>query len=216
VPAARVVEFRDKDSGQVIRISTDATGKPLVDDKGMASLETEGTGPPLQLDVFSTRFLVARDGRLLTNHHVAEPWWGDEELKQLLDKGAVAFASSYTAYFPTSSQGISAKVERISAQADLATLRLQSPAPPHAALLELDDRSEASVTGDPAVLIGYPTGIEGIERLLTKGRKLDPAFFFLWAALSPKNSADNFLRAPQRARGSGPKAVSSNLTPATN
>jgi CheY-like chemotaxis protein len=29
-----VVEFRDKDSGQLIRISTDATGKPLVDDKG--------------------------------------------------------------------------------------------------------------------------------------------------------------------------------------
>jgi S1-C subfamily serine protease/DNA-binding response OmpR family regulator len=157
-----VVEFRDKDSGQVIRISTDATGKPLVDDKGMVSLETEGTGPPLQLDVFGTGFLVARDGRLLTNHHVAEPWWGDEELKPLLDKGAVAFASSFTAYFPTSSQGIPAKVERISAQADLATLKLQSPAPPHTALVELDDRSEASVTGDPVVLIGYPTGIEGI------------------------------------------------------
>ncbi|HXM96506.1 MAG TPA: trypsin-like peptidase domain-containing protein [Candidatus Dormibacteraeota bacterium] len=157
-----VVEFRDKDSGQVIRISTDATGKPLVDDKGMVSLETDGTGPPLQLDVFGTGFLVARDGRLLTNHHVVEPWWGDEGLKQLLDKGAIAFASSYTAYFPASSQGISAKVERISTQADLATLKLQTQAPPHTALLELDERSEASVTGDPVVLIGYPTGIEGI------------------------------------------------------
>jgi serine protease Do len=28
--------------------------------------------------------------------------------------------------------------------------------------LELDDRGEASVTGDPVVLIGYPAGIEGI------------------------------------------------------
>jgi S1-C subfamily serine protease len=157
-----VVEFRDKDSGQVLRVAADATGKPLVDDKGMVSLETDGTGPPLQLDVFGTGFLVARDGRLLTNHHVVEPWWGDEELKQLLDKGATAFASSYTAYFPAGSQGIPAKVERISTQADLATLKLQTQAPPHTALLELDDRSEASVTGDPVVLIGYPTGIEGI------------------------------------------------------
>jgi S1-C subfamily serine protease len=157
-----VVEFRDKDSGQLIRISADAKGKPLVDDKGMISLETEGTGPPLQLDVFGTGFLVARDGRLLTNHHVVEPWWGDEGLKQLFDKGAIAFASSYTAYFPASSQGIPANVERISTQADLATLKLQAEAPPHTALLELDDRSEASVTGDPVVLIGYPTGIEGI------------------------------------------------------
>jgi S1-C subfamily serine protease len=29
-------------------------------------------------------------------------------------------------------------------------------------LLQLDDRSEASVTGEPVVLIGYPTGVEGI------------------------------------------------------
>ena len=157
-----VVEFRDKDSGQLIRISTDATGKPLVDDKGMVSLETEGTGPPLQLDVFGTGFLVARDGRLLTNHHVVEPWWGNEELQQLLDKGATAFASSYTAYFPGTSQGIAAKLDRISPHADLAVLKLRTPAPPHTTLLELDDRSEATVTGDPVVLIGYPTGIEGI------------------------------------------------------
>ncbi len=52
-----VVEFRDKDSGQVIRIVADATGKPLVDEKGMVSLETDGTGPPLQFDFFGTGFL---------------------------------------------------------------------------------------------------------------------------------------------------------------
>ena len=157
-----VVEFRDKESGQLILISTDATGKAQVDDKGMVSLGTEGTGPPLQLDIFGTGFLVARDGRLLTNHHVAEPWWGNEELKPLLDRGASAFAASYTAYFPGSSQGIAAKLDRTSPDADLATLKLLTPAPPHIAVLEVDDRREASVSGDPVVLIGYPTGIEGI------------------------------------------------------
>src|SRR5216683_3534787 len=157
-----VVEFRDKDSGQLILISSDAAGKPVVDDKGMVSLETEGTGPPLQVDAFGTGFLVAHDGRLLTNHHVAEPWWGDEDLKQLVDRGATAFAASYTAYFPGTSQGIAAKLDRISPDADLATLKLQTAEPPHTALLELDDRREASVSGDPVVLIGYPTGIEGI------------------------------------------------------
>jgi len=157
-----VVQFRDNDSGQLLRISTDATGKPQVDDKGMVSLETEGTGPPLQLDVFGTGFLVARDERLLANHHVAEPWCSNDELKSLLDRGASAFAASYTVYFPGTLRGIAAKLDRISAHADLATLKLQTPAPPHAALLELDERKEASVSGDPVVLIGYPTGIEGI------------------------------------------------------
>ena len=157
-----VVGFRDKDSGQLIRISTDATDKAGVDNKGMVSLGTGGAGPPLQLDVFGTGFLVARDGRLLTNHHVAEPWWSNENLKQLLDGGAVAYAVSYTAYFPGTLQGIAAKLDRISPLADLATLKLQAPAPPRTALVEFDDRSEASVTGDPVVLIGYPAGIEGI------------------------------------------------------
>src|SRR6266478_4821014 len=95
-----VVEFREKDSGQLIRISLDATGKPRIDSKGMVALELDGTGPPLEEDFFGTGFLVARDGRLLTNHHVVEPWWADEELKQLVEKGTVAFAASYTAYFP--------------------------------------------------------------------------------------------------------------------
>jgi S1-C subfamily serine protease len=157
-----VVEFREKESGQLIRISMDATGKPRIDSKGMVALELDGSGPPLQEDFFGTGFLVARDGRLLTNHHVVEPWWADEELKQLVERGTVVFAASYTAYFPGNSQGVAAKVDRISEKADLATLKLQTPAPPHTALLELDERNEATVTGDPVVLIGYPTGIDGI------------------------------------------------------
>jgi len=157
-----IVEFHDKDSGELIRISTDGSGKTAADDSGLVVLGTEGTGPPLQLDVFGTGFLVAADGRLLTNHHVVEPWWGSDELKHLLSQDASAFVVSYTAYFPGSVQGISAKLDRISTHADLATLKLQSAVPPRAALLQLDDRSGASVTGDPVVLIGYPTGIEGI------------------------------------------------------
>jgi S1-C subfamily serine protease len=157
-----VVEFLDKQSGKPIQIALDAMGKPQVDDQGMVQLDSGGAGPHLQIDVFGTGFLVRRDGRIITNHHVAEPWWNNEELKELLDRGAAAYVLSYNAYFPGSAEGISAKLDRISSQADVATLKLEAPPPPRATLLELDDRHEASVTGDPVVLIGYPTGIEGI------------------------------------------------------
>ncbi|HEY1423194.1 MAG TPA: trypsin-like peptidase domain-containing protein [Candidatus Acidoferrum sp.] len=157
-----VVEFLDKGSGKPILIAVDGLGKPMLDDKGNVSLDTEGSGPHLQLDVFGTGFLVRKDGRLLTNHHVAEPWWGNDELKTLIEHGASAYALSYTAYFPGDQKGISAKVDKISAQADVATLRLDGSLPPRSTLLDLDDRSEASVAGEAVVLIGYPTGIEGI------------------------------------------------------
>jgi S1-C subfamily serine protease/DNA-binding NarL/FixJ family response regulator len=157
-----VVEFLDTQSGRPIQVAVDNLGKPLVDDKGMVTLDEGGAGPHLQIDVFGTGFLVKRDGKLITNHHVAEPWWNNEELKQLLDHGATAYVLSYDAFFPGKAEGLRAKLDRISPQADVATLQLEAPLAPGAAVLELDDRTGAAVTGDPVVLIGYPTGIDGI------------------------------------------------------
>lgn len=156
-----VVEFQDKASGNPIRVVVDSQGKPQVDKNGMVQLDTEGTGPRLRVDIFGTGFLATRDGVLLTNHHVAEPWWKDDDMQQLIDHGAAAHVLSYQAYFPGRTQGIPAKLDRIGTDADIATLKLESP-PPNIAVLTLDPRSGASVTGDSVVLMGYPTGIEGI------------------------------------------------------
>ena len=157
-----VVGFVDKESGQPLQVAVDPNGKPLVDEKGMAQLGVGGRGPRLQIDAFGTGFLVKPDGTILTNHHVVEPWWHEDELKQLLDHGADPRVLSYEAYFPGKSAAIRAKLARISSEADVATLKLETPPPSHAELLELDARSEASVTGEPVVLMGYPTGVEGI------------------------------------------------------
>jgi S1-C subfamily serine protease/DNA-binding NarL/FixJ family response regulator len=157
-----VVEFLDKETGKPIQVAVDTAGKPQVDAKGMVQLDSGGPGPHLQIDVFGTGFVVTREGKIITNHHVVEPWWKDDDLKQLIDQGATAYALSYEVYFPGKPEGLRAKLDRISTKADLATLQLESPLPPKSAVLQLDDRTQATVTGDAVVLIGYPTGIEGI------------------------------------------------------
>jgi S1-C subfamily serine protease len=156
-----VVEFLDRGSGQPIRIVVNSNGAPQVDKNGMVQLDTGGTGPRLRIDVFGTGFLASRDGVLLTNHHVVEPWWENKDLQQLIDHGATAYVQAYQAYFPGITKGIAAKLDDISTDADVATLKLDS-VPADIAVLKVDGNSAASVTGDPVVLMGYPTGIEGI------------------------------------------------------
>jgi serine protease Do len=157
-----VVEFRDKQSGKPLRVVVDTTGKTQVDTNGMAQLDVTANGPPVRIHSFGTGFLAGPAGTIITNRHVLEPWWNDHELTQLLDHGVEPHVLSYEAYFPGRPAAISAKLDRISSKADVATLKLEGPAPAQAEPLELDDRSEASVTGEPVVLIGYPTGVDGI------------------------------------------------------
>jgi S1-C subfamily serine protease len=137
-------------------------GKTQVDQNGMAHFDVGANGPPLLIHSFGTGFLAASARNIITNHHVVEPWWNDHDLSQLLDHGVAPDVLSYEAYFPGRSVGMQAKLDRISSKADVATLKLEGPAPAQVELLELDGRSEASVTGEPVVLIGFPTGVDGI------------------------------------------------------
>lgn len=157
-----VVEFRDTASGQQIRVLVDSNGRPRISQDKMVQLGTDGLGPPLRIDIFGTGFLASPNGLLLTNHHVAEPWWKNDDIKQLTDQGATAYVQSYSAYFPGTSKGMPAKLNGVSSDADLATLQLDGPPPGDAQVLKLNGALSGTVAGDPVVLIGYPTGIDGI------------------------------------------------------
>jgi DNA-binding response OmpR family regulator/S1-C subfamily serine protease len=158
-----VAGFRDKRSGLILRYTTmSPPSSPLANGNG-AQVQLGGIGLEVRMDAFGTGFLASADGRIVTNHHVVDPWWKNDDIAELL-KQAVELEPmvvEMTAYFPGISHGIPVTVQKISSDADLAVvegnisgLKLK--------LLSMDDSPKAAVSGQPVVLIGYPTGVDAI------------------------------------------------------
>jgi DNA-binding response OmpR family regulator/S1-C subfamily serine protease len=157
-----VLAFRDHTTGLKLHYAgMTSSGEPATDGLNNPLLSLTGGGPEARLDVFGTGFLVSDNGQILTNHHVAEPWWHNNELKEMLDQGLEPEIAEMTAYFPGVSRGIAINTERISSRTDVAVVKGNlsglgiKP-------LALAAGNRSAVGGNPIVLLGYPTGVEAI------------------------------------------------------
>ncbi len=156
------VAFRDQQSGQRLRYAgLNSQGEPLHDSDGNPTLTTAGSGPEVKLDVFGTGFLAGPDGRLITNRHVAEPWWKNDELSDITGQGFQAEISSIHAYFPGDARTFTAEIQQISQEADLATMHTDLQGLQRS-VLSIDSEKAAAVTGTPIVVMGYATGLDAI------------------------------------------------------
>lgn len=155
-----VLGFKYRQDGAVLRFKgLDTKGKPLTDGRGKLLVTTAGDGPPVHLDVFGSGFLVDAAGHILTNHHVLEPWWHNaREIPVPIDTFQPVIVS-IQAYFPESDTALPLHVQSVSEGFDLGLASVDLPAS-HPRPVTLDPRGATS--GDPVVLIGYPTGIDGI------------------------------------------------------
>jgi DNA-binding response OmpR family regulator len=155
------VAFNAKDTGRRLRYGgTDSDGTPLKDSDGHTVYTTEGQGPEVRADFFGTGF-IAGEGKVITNHHVVQPWWENEEMAGAFKQGLEPVISEMTAYFPGSPSGISVGISEISKEADLAMVHgdfsgLQRP------ILKIDARKEAAVSGEALISVGYATGLDAI------------------------------------------------------
>jgi len=155
------VSFVDRASGRPLRYGgINPDGEPLHDSDGNPVYTLEGRAPEVRADFFGTGF-IAGEGRILTNHHVAQPWWKNDELASVASQGLSPSIAELAAYFPEAKAGIPVSVSEISDQADLAVLKgdlsgLKKP------VLKIDARKEAAVSGQPLLSLGYATGISAI------------------------------------------------------
>ena len=155
------VSFVDRVSGRPLRYGgINPDGQPLKDSDGNPVYTLEGRAPEVRADFFGTGFIVG-DGRILTNHHVAQPWWKNEELSTVLDQGLNPALAEMTAYFPEAAAGVPVSISQISEEADLALVKgdLSSLKRPN---LKLDARKGAAISGQPLLSLGYATGLSAI------------------------------------------------------
>jgi S1-C subfamily serine protease len=145
----------------------DAAGRPLryavetEDGDSFGTPAADGRGAPYTVDYYGTGFLVERGGLVLTNRHVAEPWWNDATAEALQARGFQPRFVRLRAFFPQQGEAFAVTPERVSDAADLAVMRvaLEGRSIP---VLPLETERARAVPGQPVVVVGYPTGLEAI------------------------------------------------------
>jgi DNA-binding response OmpR family regulator len=156
------VAFNDQTSGRRLRYGgLNEDGEPIQDSEGNPVLTLEGKGPEVKLDVFGTGFIAGPSGRVITNRHVAEPWWKNDEIKSITSQGLQPQISAIRAYFPGDPRDFHAEIQDISDVTDLASVRvdLQDLKRP---VLAIDTGKNSALSGQPVILMGYATGLAAI------------------------------------------------------
>jgi len=127
---------------------------------GRPSVSAEAKGAIAYLHSSGTGFVV-KSGFLLTNRHVTEPWMAKEGIKNFAHYGFRPVRASFRAFFPGVAEPFVLAHRRSSDQADLVLLSFDSRKI-NLPVLALDRRGRDAVVGRPVILLGYPTGLQGL------------------------------------------------------
>ena len=162
-------------------------------------LSLDGTGEIFKVEYSGTGFLADRAGVVLTNRHIAQPWWNNEAAEPILEAGFSPRFIYLRAYFPGRKSAVRFTPERsvVSESADVAAILFdggkQQEALPRALELASDDHIPV---GRRVVMLGYPTGLSA---LLARGdeeesRRISTADDFDPIAVLDGLAAKNLVR----------------------
>jgi len=127
---------------------------------GVFQVGFPGQPPALRARISGSGFVVA-EGLLATNRHVAEPWYEDPDSAALISRGAKPKLEKLLAFFPGLSTPLNITPTTVSAEGDLAVLRIENiPSSSHLAPLPL--AAKAPNPGELVSVVGYPMGVLGM------------------------------------------------------
>jgi len=152
--------FVDKE-GRPLRHVVNELGEPVTDPQGIPLVDVKATGPIAVTNYCGTAFLVGIDGEMLTNRHIAEPWWEDDESAPLLAAGLKPVFLRLRAFFQEHPGGVPIEVLRVDERQDIALVKTVGWAPATRPLVLQADPDEVK-EGQPILLIGYPTGLKAV------------------------------------------------------
>jgi S1-C subfamily serine protease len=125
-------------------------------------LMLDGDGPVFSVDYTGTGFLVDRRGIVITNRHIAEPWWRNEAAQPLLADGYQPRFVHLRAFFPGRKKPVVFRLGRtlVSEDADLAALFFPAYKGLPKPLVLANPREVAA--GRRVLLLGYPSGLDAL------------------------------------------------------
>jgi len=165
--------FVERGSGRVLRYETaDRISDMPVDKNGNLQASVDGAGPPVQIDYTGTGFVVERGGVIATNKHVVQPWVTDQMAQIILHQGGglLPRLDTLEAFFPSRQAPFDLKVAATSPRYDIALCRFEQG---DAALpvFPMSNEDPISIIGEPVVLLGYPTGVDGLLQRIEETEK---------------------------------------------
>lgn len=151
--------FHEAETGRPLRTVLGPRGTPLRNAFGHPALSLEGDGPPLEIFLTGTGFLVSADGLAVTNRHVALPWEFDEAAESVIGAGFEPRWIRVQAFIGGDATPHPINVVRASDDADLAVVLVQEL---QEALPHLEWTEEAPRPGDGVIVMGYPLGLRAL------------------------------------------------------